>query len=125
MLRLTQGWQWAIDESPEWLFVRLRHADCPSPATEDLAEAMWSVAAERRIVRLVIELEESSLLGSALVGQLVILHKRAHLADGVVRLCGLTEDHYRVIETLRLGDRFPNYPDREAAVMGYRPRKPR
>ena len=62
---------------------------------------------------------------SYLVGQFILLHKRAHLSDGVMRLCGLTPENYRVIKLMQLANRFPNYSDREHAVMGYRPNKPR
>ena len=42
-----------------------------------------------------------------------------------MRLCDLSRENYRVIELMQLTDRFPNYPDREHAVMGYRPNQPR
>lgn len=125
MLQLADGWQIDVDRGPEWLFFRVRTSADVLGSAPPLAETMWSAAVDHHVDRLVVEFDAACLLSSFVVGQLVLLHKRAHLAGGVVRLCGLSDDQYRVIQAARLAERLPNYPDREAAVMGYRPRKPR
>lgn len=125
MLELSDGWRLNVDSSLEWLFFRIASGKSREGQVPEFAEAVWSIAERHGIYRLVVEFDHASSLTSALVGQLVILHKRTHLADGVLRLCGLSEAHCRVFDSMRLTGRLPNYPDREAAVMGYRPRKPR
>lgn len=125
MLQLADGWQIDVDHGPEWLFFHLRRCTDVLGSTPNLAETIWTAAAEHAIDRLVVEFDAACLLSSFVVGQLVLLHKRAHLAGGVVRLCGLSDEQYRVIQASQLAERLPNYRDREAAVMGYRPQKPR
>jgi anti-anti-sigma regulatory factor len=125
MLDLESGWQLSVDYSTEWVFFRLETvgAETVSPA---LSERLWEIARERGIKYLVCELGEGAWLTSYLIGQLVLLHKRAHLAGGRLRVCGLSDDNYSVLSLMHLADRFPNYETREGAVMGYSPRrKPR
>lgn len=116
----TSGWSLQIDESPEWWFVTIGVQ--PGETGEvGLAETLWDAAAEDGMRRFVIELNRSTLLTSILIGQLVLLHKRAWLESGVVRICGWSDVQYSVLEQMQLADRFPNYPTREAAVMGSAP----
>ncbi len=124
MLDLTTGWQISVDASYEWLFFRVESSgsDCVRPT---LSESLWSIAEKHQINRLVCELAEAVWMNSYLIGQFVMLHKRATLQGGTMRLCGLSVDKHDVLCVMGLGERFPNYATREDAVMGYRPRKPR
>ncbi len=124
MLELATGWQIEIDYSPEWLFFRLLSIGDEEP-NPSLSEMLWSIAEKHGINRLVFELADSALMNSYLVGQLVVLHKRAHLDCGRLRLCGFSVENHRVLRTMRFDERLPNYATREDAVMGYQPRKPR
>ncbi len=121
MIEIAPNWQLYVDVGPEWLFFRLgtsaRNADTSPP----LAERVWSIAEDNRIYRFVIELEPQVALTSHLVGQFVLLHKRSHQSGGVMRLCGLADANYQVLKIMQLHDRFPNYPTRNDAVMGYVP----
>jgi hypothetical protein len=110
-----------VDASPEWLFFRIEPSTDSADATSTLAERLWRESERRLIYRQVIELAEHVMLSSELVGQLVLLHKRTHVANGLTRLCGLNQMHYEVLRVARLTDRFPNYANREAAVMGRLP----
>ena len=125
MLKFAEGWRLELDFSTEGLFLRLHCHGYDAEPSPPLAERVWSIAEQYDINRIVIEVDHGTLLSSFLVGQFILLHKRAHLSDGVLRLCGLSPEIYRVIELMHLADRFPNFPDREHAVMGYRPNKPR
>jgi len=117
----AHGWQIGTDVAPEWLFVRLERQHEQADPSPPIADTVWQTAQEHGLRRLVLELGEATRLSSYLIGQIVLLHKRFHLEGGVVRLCGLSEHDYSVIQLMQLADRLPNYPDREAAVMGYRP----
>jgi anti-anti-sigma regulatory factor len=75
--------------------------------------------------RVVLELDDLDLLRSPLVSELLRLYKRVSSRDGVMRICGLSDNNYEVLCTSRLNERFPRYHDREEAVMCSRPAKPR
>ena len=124
MLVLASGWKMRVDYSLEWLFFRLESLGSENviPA---LSESLWSIAQKNQINRLVCEMAESVWMNSYLVGQLLILHKRAHLEGGTVRLCELSDANHKVLRSMGFGERFPNYTSRKDAVMGHRPRKPR
>jgi anti-anti-sigma regulatory factor len=117
MLVLETGWGIAIDYSSEWLFFRLESVGSES-VRPTLSESIWASAQERGIRRLVCELAELVSLNSYVIGQLVMLHKRAHLEGGVLRLCGFSRANYGVLRMMHLADRFPNFDSREDAVMG-------
>jgi anti-anti-sigma regulatory factor len=121
MVELGYGWQVHVDEGPDWLFFRLLATSFEAEPPRPLAEVLWATASERGKNRLVLELADQALLTSYVVGQLAVLHKRTTLDGGVLRLCGMSDENYRVIQIMRLADRFPNYRTREAAVMGWQP----
>ena len=121
MLEMAQGWQMDVDFGTDWMFIRICRDGYDAETSPPLAERAWLLAEQSGINRIVIEVDDATLLSSHLVGQLVLLHKRAHLSSGVMRLCDFSYKNYRVIEQMRLTDRFPNYQNREQAVMGFRP----
>jgi len=125
MVEVSAGWRLDVDVSPEWLFFRLAKEWPDAGPTPPVAAQVWSAAEQHAIYRLVIELDDRLLLSSYLVGQLILLRKRAHQQGGVMRLCGLAEAQYEVIRIMRLGPLLPNYPTRGDAVMGHQPTQPR
>ena len=124
MLQLESGWQVSVDISTEWIFFRLESIGSEN-VKPPLSESIWEIARRHGIRRLVCDVAEAVCINSYLIGQFVLLHKRAYLDGGTLRLCGLSENNHAVLRMMRLGDRFPNYESREGAVMGYPPRKPR
>ncbi|MBX3438355.1 MAG: hypothetical protein KF861_12750 [Planctomycetaceae bacterium] len=115
------GWRLTFDLSPEWLFCRLSRNGAEASPEPSLAQSVWSIAEEHQLRRLVFELDEEVRLTSYLVGQFVLLHKRAELARGTFRLCGITAFSFETIHLMGLASRFPNYRNREDAVMGRLP----
>ena len=57
-----------------------------------------------------------------MIGQLIMLARRVHAHDGLLRICGLSEHNHEVLSAARLGTYLPNYRDRSEAVMASRPR---
>jgi anti-anti-sigma factor len=114
-----------LDRGPDWLFVRLRPPAAGINAEFDLAEAVWEKLDQAFCYRLVLELDDVPRLQSWVVGQLVLLHKRICSQGGVMRLCGVSDANHQVLRYCRLHDRFPQYANRTAAVMGQRPVQPR
>lgn len=125
MLELARGWQATIDRGPDWLFIRLNCSDASQAATESLASEIWTTMQQHFIYRVVLEMDQVQYLTSALIGQLVQLHKRVHNQGGVLRLCGLNDAGQDSLRISRLDSRFPAYRSREEAVMGFRPLQPR
>jgi anti-anti-sigma regulatory factor len=121
---LIPGWTLEVDRGPDWLFIR----PVPSPGKEgmevELAEAIWERLQQHFCHRVVLEMDQVPLLRSWLIGQLVLLHKRVTSHDGLMRVCGMSDGNQEVLHMVRLDERFPQYTDRGAAVMGHRP-KPR
>jgi anti-anti-sigma regulatory factor len=125
LVDLTPGWTLEMDRGPDWLFIRPVPLSASTGPEIDLAEAIYERMDQQFLNRVVVEMDAVPLLRSWLIGQLVMLHKRIVSRGGLVRLAGMSEDNQRVLEMVHLDDRFPQYPDRGAAVMGHRPVKPR
>ncbi len=125
MVTLASGWHFTVDRGPDWLFVRLIPPDNPLEDSAGLADELWKLLQQQFVHRLVLEMDQVRLLGSSLLGQLVLLHKRIHTHGGLMRLCGLAAQNADVLRASRLDSRFPNYAGREQAVLGHRPHQPR
>lgn len=122
---IKHGWTIEVERGPEWLFIRpVFESDCQLVGNE-LAERIWELLEKHFTYRVVLDLQSVPVVQSALLGQIVILHKRTHQAGGVLRICGLTDTARGVLATSNLDRLFPNFPDRETAVMGSSVRKPR
>src|SRR5262245_33284977 len=94
----ARGWDLDVERGPDWLFV---HPHCASPdvaGTASLGEHLWALLEQNFSHRLVLELSDIGQLTSQLVSQLLWLEKRIHGRDGMLRLCGLSEDNLDVVE---------------------------
>jgi len=121
MVEISTGWNFQIERGPDWLFVKLRSPNLPDDHSAPLAEVLWSILEQHFTYRVVLELEDLNFLQSYVVGQLVMLQKRVHAHGGVLRVCGLSEMNRKVLESCHLNQCFPNFADREDAVMHPRP----
>lgn len=124
LVDLIPGWTLEMDRGPDWLFIRPIPPHDKHHVEVDLAEAIWERMQQQFCHRVVVEMDQIPLLRSWLIGQIVLLHKRVSAQEGLMRLCGMSDSNQDVLHMVRLDDRFPQYADRGAAVMGYRP-KPR
>lgn len=82
------GCELQVDRSPEWWFLRIAVNQDRSRSGESFVDDLWQEAAGNNVIRFVVEVSEDVMLSSLLVGQMVQSHKRAHLAGGVLRVCG-------------------------------------
>lgn len=119
------GWRMDVERGPDWMFVRLHPAEELGPGDLSLAEKIWSILQQSFVYRLVLELDELEMLQSSVIAQLVLLAKRIHSHNGMMRLCGLSSANEQVIHICRLDGCLPNYCSRGDAVMGHRPGQPR
>jgi anti-anti-sigma factor len=125
MVQIAEGWELDVDRGPDWLFVRPRFLRNRAADTPPLAEMIWSLLEQNFTTRLVLEMDQVPFLHSYLIGQLVWLHKRIVSHGGLMRISGLSETNQDVLRICQLEGRFPQYINREDAVMGYRPSQPR
>jgi anti-anti-sigma regulatory factor len=125
-LALSTGWDIEVDRGPDWLFVRLHEPSggLIGGAEFDLADRLWEIVEQNFARRLVVELDDVSILPSYLVGQLVKLHKRFVSKGGIMRICGVSPHCAQVLTLHRLTERLHPYGSREEAVLGVRA-KPR
>lgn len=114
-VQIANGMLVDIDRGPDWYFVRLHPSEVSAIG---FAEAIYELIMREQCQRVIIELDELPILKSELVGQLVLLHKRLCTEGGAVRLSGTTDAAQTVLKQSRLADRFPQYANREDAVMG-------
>jgi hypothetical protein len=125
MLELAPEWNMDVERGPEWLFIRLHGPENGEAEGTDLANRIWLLLEQHFTYRLVLELDDVALLRSYFLGQLVMLHKRIHAHDGMLRLSGLSDDNLAALKACRLDHSFSRYRTREDAVMGHVPAKPR
>ncbi len=125
MVQIGEGWELDVERGPDWLFVRPHFVSSQATETPLLAEQIWSLLKQNFTNRLVLELDQIRFLHSYLIGQLVWLHKRIHTQGGIMRISGLSTPNQEVLRISQLDGRFPQYLNREDAVMGYRPTQPR
>lgn len=122
---VSNGWEVEVDRGPDCLFVRLIGLDNGFHGASDLAQMIWDLLEQHFAHRLVLEMDQVPILKSELLGQLVLLHKRVHANGGMMRLCGLSQANREVLRITGISARLPHYEDRESAVMGFLPGKPR
>ena len=129
LLELAPEWSMQLDRGPDWIFIRLRpppvRAGRDIAAEFPLAERIIQQLEQSFCNRLVLELNDVSLLRSWMIGELVRLHKRLVTRGGTLRLCGLSAASEEALAACRLFDHFPAFENRHDAVMGCNPRKPR
>lgn len=125
MIDVVSGWTMDVDRGPDWLFIKLHAPSDGGIHCDHLAEMLWSVMEQHFSRRLVLECEGISWLHSAVIGQLVLLHKRVYAQGGLMRLCGVSPNNQQALHACRMDSRFPSYACRTDAVMGHRPLQPR
>jgi len=111
-----------VERGPDWLLVRIKDLDEQEAEVPSLADELWELLERHLTYRLVLEMDQLTVLSSRLVGQLVELKERIQEHDGVMRLCGISPQNLRVLRSCRLDRPFLPYQDREEAVMAGRHR---
>jgi anti-anti-sigma factor len=120
MVNIADGWLLEVDRGPDWLFVRLH---CPPDRPNDapqLAEGLWNLMEQHLTNRLVLEMDDVTLLHSYLIGQLILLYKRIHGRGGLLRISGLSANNREVLRLCRLEQSFPLYESRDEAMRCFR-----
>lgn len=117
MQDVARGWGTECEQVTDWLVIRLFTYGDDRAAEPPLADALFAVAEAASRFRVIVEPDATVPFRSYFVGQLVTLHKRLHRRDGALRLAGVTAGNYDVIRLMRLTDRIPSFPNRDAALQ--------
>jgi anti-anti-sigma factor len=118
MLEMLAGWELEVRQDRNWLFVKIRDPEQDTADTPPLADRLWKLLREHLASRLVLELDEVEVLSRDVLRQLFLLRERLKKEGGTMRLCGLSPDNQQVLHSCGLDDIFPQYENREEAVLG-------
>jgi anti-anti-sigma factor len=125
MPAIAPAWELKVDRGPGWLWAKVCHPVPDCSEAPPLADLLWSLLQRHFIYRLVIELDDLDLLSSYLLGQLILLQRRIRERGGLLRLSGVSPFNQEVLRTHGLQGYLPVYGNREEAVMGRVPTRPR
>jgi anti-anti-sigma regulatory factor len=129
MIGTTHPWSLDVERGPGWLFVR---PSAPGDSGDDssLADSVWSTLEQHFTYRVVVECDELGRFTSAMIAQLLLLHRRIRGQRGTLRLVGLSPTNQELLRQCRVDGFFPHFCDRAQAVLGLSlsadlPRQPR
>ena len=123
---LAPGWKTSLDYGPNWLFIKLHGPFGETADASGIADSIVLMMQQDLVNRIVLELDELLHMPSDFVQELFELRERIDREGGLLRLCGLCEEHWDELETRDFSRRFVPFRNREEAVSGfYRPNKPR
>jgi anti-anti-sigma factor len=125
MLATAPGCELDVQRGPDWLLVRVKNFELSEHELPNLADRIWALLERHFTYRLVLELDRVPVLSGFLIGQLVELCRRIEEHDGVMRVCGLSEDNREVLRACHLNERLLPSEDREEAIMGRPHPRPR
>lgn len=120
MIGLSHPWSLDVERGPDWLFVR---PSAPPEGGDDssLAESIWSTLEQHFTYRVVVECDELGRFTSAMIAQLLLLHRRIRAQRGLLRLVGLSTANQELLRQCRIDGFFPHFGDRSQAVLGVSP----
>lgn len=125
MPTLAAEWNLEVDRGPDGLWVRIVGQACNALDNPPLADSLWSLLERHFVYRLVLDVGELDVCDDCLMEQLTDLYERICQHGGMLRLCGLSQRNRKALAECELKGRIPCYRDREEAVMGGYPVKPR
>ena len=120
MLTATPDCELEIERGPDWLLVRVRRLEANEETQGALGKRLWELLQQHFTHRLMLELDETCRLDSRQAADLSWLCEQIDRHDGVMRICGLSEENRRLLHACRLDERLLPYRDRQEAVTGRR-----
>ncbi len=126
MVDLAPGWKIELERGPDWLFVKLYGPFGDTADATGIAESISLMMQQDLVRRIVLELDGLSELPPDFLQELFELRDLVDREGGILRLCGLRNEHWDELEMRDFSRRFAPFRSREEAVLGfYRPNKPR
>ncbi|MEN1681778.1 MAG: STAS domain-containing protein [Planctomycetota bacterium] len=114
LVDLPDGWRATFEQAYDWLCIRLHPPG--GPGQWRLAERLWAEIQCVHGRRVVLEMDEVSFFPSALMGELVRLHKRLAMAGGVLHLSALQPHPHEAMHMSRLDEVLPCFASRTEAM---------
>ncbi|TWU00083.1 hypothetical protein Pla108_10270 [Botrimarina colliarenosi] len=112
---LFDGWRATFEPVGDWLGVRLHP---PAGGGQwQLAEGLWREIHRRGALQVVLEMDEITFFSSALMSELVRVHKRVAMAGGRLRLSGLQKHPHEALHLMRLDEVLPIFRSRDEAIQ--------
>ena len=112
---LYDGWRATLEDAGGWLCVRLHPPE--GSGQFRLADGLWNEVHNRGAKQVVLEMDEVSFFSSALMSELVRLHKRIAMGGGRLRLSGLQDHPHEAMHMMRLDEVLTVYADLAAALQ--------
>lgn len=123
---VAPGWKTELNRGPNWLFIKLFGPDGDRADATGMAETLAMLMRQEAVHRVVLELEDLVTMPAEFIGELVELYRTLGPQGGVLRLAGVSNQHQDLLRSGHVDHLFPQYRNREHAVMGsFRPGKPR
>jgi hypothetical protein len=108
------------------LVVEVRCSEEGTSGNLGLADRIWSLLQQHFTNRLVLDLSGIEVLDGYLPDELLRLEKLISDANGVIRICGLSEDNQEISWQRLGGNRLPVYrTPADAVFCSWRPPQPR
>jgi len=126
MVDLAPGWKTELARGPDWLFVKLYGPFGEVADATGIAESINLMMHQDLVRRVVLELDGLSEMPSDFIEELFELRELVDREGGLLRVCGVGDEHLDHLESRGFSRRFVPFRNREEAVSGfYRPNKPR
>jgi len=111
---LPDGWRATLRPHDPWLEVRLHPG---GGVSWGIADGLWASIDGRGARQVVLDMGEINFFPSALMTELVRLHKRLAVAGGRLRLCCLQDHPHEALHMVRLDEVLPVFSTREEALQ--------
>ena len=115
----TSTWSRSVGRGPDCLVVRLHPPVDGQLGDYRLAEDLLNLLNEQFKHRLVLEMDDVTLVLSAILRELIVLRKRIEASGGLLRLAGLSPVAAEVLQTTNLEGYIPTYSNSRDAIMTF------
>ena len=88
-------------------------------ATNDIAELLFSLVADKPPVKLLLNFEQVRQLGSSMLSILVMLNRRIENSGSVIKLCGINSILHELFSTTRIDSLLDICEDEEQALLSF------
>jgi anti-anti-sigma regulatory factor len=91
---LAPGWKTSLEHGPNWLFVKLHGPFGDAADASGIADSITLMMQQDLVDRIVLELDELLYMPSDFIRELFDLRERVDREGGLLRLCGLCDEHW-------------------------------
>ncbi len=109
------GWEVAVERGPDWLFLRLERRDAVASGGA-LAERLLDVIRVNHAHRVVVECDRVDAVDDAILDAIAAVGSRVRDDGGLIRVCGLSANGVRRLQSSEQAGDIPHFESRSAAV---------